>query len=200
MTTLRKIILVTVFLAIPKAVFAAFPQDFSDVVWIEPNISGWPVTSTLDVTVNGGTINVPHTKKDSWPISCRFSTADRVNASLWGFVKLNGVWHAGTWEYLRVGVTTRKTSTYGGSGHFRPPIGTFRPVNGEIYGFMVAGVSRDNLRCNNVAERSNVVLWRWGVGPVDFETGNPTVEEPDPTVMGPILDLLENSETPAERE
>lgn len=186
------IVTLAIFSLYSHTAVAAFPQDFSDVVWIEPNISGFAETSVLDVSVVGGTINVPHSKRNSWPISCRFSSSERVNASLWGFVKINGVWHAGTWEYLRVGVTTRKTSTYGGAGHFRPPIGTFRPRNGEIYGFMVSGVARDSLSCNNARERSNVVLWRWGVGEVPIEemTEEPAPEENDPTKLQPMLDLL----------
>ena len=182
-----------IFSGMTRIALAAFPDDFSDVVWIEPDISSWPVTSTLDVSINGGTINVPHTKKDTWPITnCRFSASERVNANMWGFVKLGGVWHAGTWEYLRAGVTTRKTSTYGGAGHFRPPIGTFRPINGEVYGFMVAGISRDALNCVNVAERSNVVLYRWGEGVVSSTSGGGSTPEPEPEppVVAPQNSLL----------
>jgi len=163
---------------------AGFLED-CDVVWIGPDISEWPETSELTASVAGSVINLDHEKKNIWPISSRFSASERVNASAWGFVKLNDVWHAGTWEYLRAGQTRKSTPTYGGRGHFRPPIGTFRPRNGEIYGFMVAGVSRDTLSGNNVRERTNVVLWKWGVGVVplrEAECGGPPI--------GPILDLL----------
>ncbi len=171
--------------------YAGFPQDFSDVVFVENNrdVQNWPVTSTLRAGVNGGTITVEHSKRNSWPITnCRFNASERVNASVWGFVRINGVWHAGTWEYLRAGVTTRKTSTYGGPGHFRPPIGTFRPRNGEIYGFMVSGIARDALNCVNARERSNIVLWRWGEGVVPFDD-EPEPEPETPTIT-PTINLL----------
>lgn len=193
MKSFKKLLFIVSVALFSNSAFAAFPQDFSDVTWIGPNIGGWPVTSNLDVSVNGGTINVPHSKRNTWPISCKFAASERVNASMWGFVKLGSRWHAGTWEFLRVGSTTRSTATYGGPGHFRPPIGTFRPRNGEIYGFMVAGVSRDNLVCNNARERSNVVLWRWGVGEVPIGPIEPEPEpEPEPMApnMSPILNLL----------
>lgn len=189
MNPIKKLLFVVSIVLFSNNVFAAFPQDFSDVTWIEPNISGWPVTSSLDVSVAGATINVPHSKRNTWPISCRFAASQRVNASMWGFVKVGSRWHAGTWEYLRKGSTTRSTATYGGAGHFRSPIGNFRPRNGEIYGFMVAGVSRDNLRCNNARERSNVVLWRWGVGKVPIES-EPEPEEEAPATVAPAVDLI----------
>lgn len=171
-----------------QSAMAAFPQDFSDVVFVENNaaVANWPVTSQLEASVSGGTINVPHSKRSTWSITnCRFSSNQRVNANVWGFVKVNGVWHAGTWEYLRAGVTVRTTSAFGGAGHFRGAIGTFRPQVGEIYGFMVSGIARDSLNCVNNAERSNVVLWRWGVGPV-------AIEEPgsDVNASGPAVNLL----------
>lgn len=190
MMLIRNFIIAFTTLLFSQAAFAAFPQDFSDVTWIGPNIGGWPVTSTLRASVNGGTITVDHTKKNSWPISTKFASWQRVNASCWGFVKKDGRWYAGTWEYLRKGVSTRKTSTYGGAGHFRPPIGTFRPQNGEIYGFMIAGVSRDTLSGNNVRERTNVVLWRWGVGGVPIIIEPEPEPVPDTPVVTPAIDLL----------
>jgi len=174
-----------------QPVLAGFPQDFSDVVFVENNASvqNWPVTSQLNASVNGGSITVAHTKRDTWRITnCRFSSRERVNANVWGFVQINGVWHAGTWEYLRAGVTTRKTSAFGGRGHFRGAIGTFRPQVGQVYGFMVSGIARDQLNCVNNAERSNIVLWRWGVGPVPIEEPEP---EPEPGANAtPAVNLL----------
>jgi len=192
MNTLFKTILVVTFLMLTRTAHAAFPLDFEDVVWIEPNVSSWAETSVLDITsIDGSLIRMPHSKTNSWPISCRLGSSNRLNANVWGFVQINGVWHAGTWEYLRVGFTSRKTKAFGGAGHFRPPIGTFSPRNGELYGFMVAGISRDSLACNNVRERSNVVMWRWGEGKVplsEFE------ETPVSSSSSPIIDLILNEE------
>ena len=61
-------------------------------------------------------------------------------------------------------------------------------MNGEIYGFMVSGVARDNLNGNNVRERTNVVLYRWGSGVVPFDESTPEEEEkPNPS---PAINLL----------
>ena len=190
MNSIKRLLIIVSIALFSNNVFAAFPQDFSDVLWLGPNVGVWPQTSNLDASVNGGTINVPHSKRNTWPISSRFAASQRVNASMWGFVKVGTRWYAGTWEFLRKGSTTRSTSAFGGAGHFRPPIGTFRPRNGEIYGFMVSCVARDDLRGNNCRERSNVVLWRWGVGEVPIGPIVPPEPEPTPANMAPILDLL----------
>lgn len=180
-------------LSISSTAKAAFPQDFSDVVFIEsPSVKDWPVTSRLNVTIGGGYINMPYDKTNVWPRSSRLGGC--CVASAWGFVKVGGIWHAGTWEYLRPGQITKKASAFGGCCHFRSPINNFNKVNGEIYGFMVTGVARDNLNGNNVRERTNVVLYRWGSGVVPFEEGTPggggTPEEEKVPNVGPAIDLL----------
>ena len=176
-------ILILTFLS--QTVYAAFPDDFDDVVWVDADISSFEETSVLDARVSGGTITVSHSKRNSWPLTRRFSSSENVNANVWGCVQLNEIWHCGTWEFLRRGVTTRSTSAFGGRGHFRSPIGTFRPRNGEIYGFMVSGVHRDGFTPINVRERSNVVLWKWGEGVVDSLPGADT-----PNVITPATNLL----------
>jgi len=177
-------ILILTFLS--QAVYAAFPNDFDDVVWVDANPSSFRETSVLTVSVNGGTINLPHSQRNNWPLTTRFPRSENVNASVWGFVQINGVWHGGTWEFFRRGSTTRSVSAFGGAGHFRSPIGTFRPQNGVVYGFMVSGAHRDGFTPINVRERSNVALWRWGVGPVTIEE----MEEEASPIVAPISGLL----------
>ena len=189
----KKIIFVLSVVLFSNQSFAGFPQDFSDVVWTDADASSFAETSFLEpVTVSGGLIRLEHSKRNSWPLTRRFSASQNVNASVWGFVQLNGIWHAGTWEFMRRGVTTRSVSAFGGAGHFRPPIGTFRPTNGVVYGFMMSGAHRDGFQPINVRERTNVQLHRWGVGPVAFDPAEP--EEEEATPIDPILNTLLDDE------
>ena len=49
-----------------KPVYAAFPNDLSDVVFIESTfVKEWPVGSTLTVSVAGGNIFMPYDKANS---------------------------------------------------------------------------------------------------------------------------------------
>lgn len=186
-TKLATCLLMLLSFSFSSAANAAFPQDFSDVVFIEaPFVKGWPETSQLDVSIGGGLINMPYDKRTVWPpVRPNSLGGAEVNANAWGFIKLNGVWHAGTWEYLRPGQFVKKTKAYGGCCHFRPPINNFNTVNGEIYGFMIAGVTRDTSGGINVEERTNVVLYRWGVGVVAFEP-----EAAASATVTPVLDIL----------
>ena len=178
-----------------NAAKAAFPQDFSDVVFIEaPYVKDWPVGSQMNVDISGGKINLRYDKFNSWPsVFPRSLGGNAVNANAWGFVKVGGIWHAGTWEYLRPGTFQKDEKAFGGCCHFRSPINNFRKVNGEIYGFMVTGVVRDTSGGINVSQRTNVVLYRWGVGVEAFDASNPTVTEPEEApkvITAPSIDLL----------
>ena len=170
--------------------FAAFPQDFEDVVWIEGlDISDWPVTSELrSVSVVGDFIILDYDKTNVWPPS--IVSGFRVNAVAWGFVFVEGEWRAGTWEYMGVGQIAKQKKGFGGCCHFRAGIGNFTPQNGTIYGFMVSGIQRDgSLVNNNVIERTNLVLYKWGEGMVDI----PDLDAPLPNLNGLLPLLLEDT-------
>jgi hypothetical protein len=155
---------------------AAFPDDFSDVVFVEGGtaltdyMNRMTVTADLTVEISGddgrGGQNVilRSSKSSSWPaiLGC-------CNANAWLFVKVGELWYAATWEFLRVGQTTKSTRAMVGPGHLRyPPLTNFSPQNGEIYGHMVAGITRNGLSAGktNIAERSNIALHKFGFGPV----------------------------------
>lgn len=186
------------FFSIAQAANAGFPDDLSDVVFIEsPSVKSWPATARLNVSVGGGNITLNYDKKGVWPRSARLGGC--CVASAWGVVKVGGVWHAGTWEYLRPQQTVKKVKAFGGCCHFRGPIGNFRPVNGEIYGLMVSGVARDSLKQNNVRERSNVAIFKWGVGQIGSIDGAGLVPPPPPPPpappSGPAINLLLEDDT-----
>lgn len=173
---------------------AAFPNDFSDVIWIDPNISSWPVTASVTANVSGSLLVINDTKRGVWPV--RFHTIlgnSCCNRSLWIFVKYNGQWYASTFEYMRFNQVNKAAEAVNGQQIKRPPFfggGTrWEPADGEVYGFMTSGMARGDLLNNNVQERSNISLYRWGVGPtnnVDFTevprgpNGLPIEDEPEP--------------------
>lgn len=199
-------------LTLPNTAHAGFPNDFSDVTWIDPNISGWAQTSRITVNVSGSRLIVDDTKKTVWP--ARYHTTlnnSCCNRSLWMFIKFKGRWYATTFEYMRFGQTDKNVEAVRGRQMKRPPFFApgveWHPAQGEVYGFMTSGMARFNLDNVNVRERSNVALYRWGVGPTDnvnFEevprhpnghpiTGDEEPEEPEE----PVEECVE-PEPPAE--
>lgn len=133
---------------------AQVPADFAGVVWLHENVSGWAQTSSLNVSIGGGSITLNYDKAKVWP------ARNGVNANPWVFVFRDGRWYAATFEWLRFGQTTKPTSTVRGDHIKKPPLNNFHPVSGEVYGFMVSGLARDN-STRNVRERTNVVMMRW---------------------------------------
>lgn len=128
--------------------------DLSKVRWLHADVSGWPVTSKLEVSLSGGTVRLSHDKASVWPVS------GDVAANPWVFVKIDGQWTAATFEWMRKGQTTKPHKTVAGDHIKRAPLsGNWKPTSGEEYGWMVSSLARDNRRTVN--ERTNVVLARW---------------------------------------
>ena len=153
------------------------PSDFKGVQWLYTDVSQWPQTATLNVRTGSTTITLNHSKTNVWPgvlaPSSNGSGMIRLNANAWIFVQRNGTWYAATFEWLQVGQTVKNIETVKGDHIKVPPLNTFVPVYGEVYGFMVSGLARDSKR--NVKERSEVKMYRWGVGPVPMCTTPPTI-------------------------
>ena len=158
---------------------AAFPFDLdSGVVFTEVNVPGladfmasMEETATLEAGISGGTVNLRSDRTNVWPRSSGFNGAGDLsccNANAWAFIQVDGVWHGATWEFLRVGSTTRDLSAVRGDGHLRfSPLDRYVAQTGDIIGFMVAGITRNRLSFNNIRERSNIVFVRVGGGVVD---------------------------------
>lgn len=151
---------------------SAFPNDFSDVTWIDPNISSWAQTSTITANVRGSILNITDTKASVWPQRYHSELQNSCcNRSLWIIIKFEGKWYASTFEYMRFGQVGKNAEAVNGGQIKRAPFlqsgRLWEPANGEVYGFMTSGMARFNLNNNNVRERSNIALYRWGVGPTD---------------------------------
>lgn len=178
--------------------FSIFPDDLEDVIFIEEgNIPGltevmraMPTTASLTVQIGGANphggenVVLNNSKKDSWPgiLGC-------CNANAWLIVKVDESWYAGTWEFMRVGQTTKSTLALLGTGHLRfPPLQSFRPVVGEIYGFMMSGITRNGLQGINIRERSEVSFYKFGVGPVSADEAVPNSN--GTAFIAPIINLI----------
>ncbi len=131
------------------------------VVWLDPDISSWPRTASLNAFIANGVLKLQNDKVDTWPGSIEARGGGAINGVAWVFVNVNGTWHAATWEWLRKGQHEKLVQWVKGTeGHIHhPPLSTWVPRSGETYGFMVSTPARGGVRTIN--ERSNVSLVRW---------------------------------------
>ncbi|MBX2849970.1 MAG: hypothetical protein KTR16_16715 [Acidiferrobacterales bacterium] len=195
---LIKVLLVIFFSSLPlKSSLAAFPDDLSDVVILErfpSGIQGFAETVYMEFSVSASPVNsfgraVYLNGNRPWRAST--GSASCCNAEAWMFAQIGGVWYGATWEYLRVGQVTKSEAAISPSHLQIPPMAIY-PRSGEIYGFMVSGITRPGLQYNNARERSNVSLYRWDVGPVDASEigGGSPVTSSAPPMVGPAIDIL----------
>lgn len=138
--------------------------DLSKVKWLHTDVSDWQVTGKLNsVKVGSDSITLDYNKASFWPgvtITSSSNGQISVNANPWIFVKQNDTWYAATFEWMKVGQTTKSKRSVNGDHIKRSPLDTFVPKNGETYGFMVSGLARDSKR--NIKERTNIVMYKWG--------------------------------------
>jgi hypothetical protein len=134
------------------------PSDFSGVVWLHTNVSGWAQTANLSsVTVSSSQICLNHDKANEWPGVDHVGAF--VNGNPWIFIRHDHKWYAATWEWMRHGQTCKNRSSVAGDHIKQNPFWSFQPRSGACYGFMVSGLARDGTR--NVHERSQVRKIQW---------------------------------------
>lgn len=184
---------------------AEFPADFEGVVWLDTNVSSWPETAVLTMQVTPTAVILNNSKTNEWPITPNALVGSCCNANAWVFAQFDGTWYAVTWEWIRKGQTAKNRSAFEGNHTRVPPFccngqPAWQPKNGEVYGLMVSGMARLNRFGPTPVfpERSNVVLWRWGEGPVelcDAFPENPACKSAAPPLT-PVMDLLFEEESP----
>lgn len=158
---------------------AAFPDDLeSGVEFIESNVPGlkefvnsMEETATLSVDIRDGFVFLDYDKRNVWPRGTGNNGATALSccvANAWAFIEVDGIWRAATWEFMRDGQIAKQFNALRGPQHIRfSPLSNYFPSTGDVVGFMVAGITRNRLSFNNVRERSNIVFFRIGDGPVD---------------------------------
>ncbi len=172
---------------------AGFPNDLSDVEFIEAaQVKSWPASASFtSMNVVGDLIIMPYSAANSWPRITINGTS--VVSNVWGIVNVNGRWKAGTWDWMRPGQTSKPKKAFGGCCHFKAGIGNFTPRNGDIFGFFFSGTARSGVV--NTAQRTNFVVYEWGRGVIGREgVGVPEPEpepEPEPPMVpAPAINLL----------
>lgn len=126
--------------------------------FLHADVSGWTVTAKLVASVSGGKVSLAYDKADVWP--GKTIDGGSCNANPWVVVNRNGEWCAATFEWLRVGQTSKDMGGKSWGDHIKvSPLSGWEPTSGERIGFIVSGLARSNVR--NVKERSNVswVVW-----------------------------------------
>lgn len=121
------------------------------------DVSGWPRTINItsashdrrSVTLEYDRLNeIPRWDADH-------NRAQNVNGNIWLIRQYNGVWYISTFDYLRVGQTTK---AFG-------PGPLFRPQEGDKIGFMVSTMARAEngtvARGVTYQERSNIFWTTW---------------------------------------
>ena len=144
----------------PPVVNPVPSDDFGGVVWLAPDVSGWPVTSRLNAKYSGGKVILDYDKADVWPAGDTARDGGPVNANPWVLVEKDGKVYAMTFEWLRNGQRAKPMSTVNWAHvkrrEFPEP---WKPQSGDRVGYMVSGLIRSNSR--NVSERTNLVWTVW---------------------------------------
>ena len=142
------------------------PMELNTVTWLHTDVSGWPVTSNLSVSIENGIICLEYDKKNVWPTVEIPHTSGEYNievvANPWVFLEYQGQWFAGTWEWLVVGGTCKNLSSVAGD-HIKQPAFVpldWRPTSGQRLYFMVSGLARIS-SITNIQERTQIVEVIW---------------------------------------
>ncbi len=130
--------------------------------WLHTNVSGWPATAMIEsVTVSGSQISFPYTHARVWPAHPTYKATDGgdMNGNVWVIAEVGGRWYAVTWEWLKVGQSSKHRASLAYDHIKRGEFANWRPQSGDRIGFMVSGFARSAHR--TVQERSNVVWVIW---------------------------------------
>ncbi len=129
-------------------------------VWLHTDVSAWPVTSELrSVSVAGGLISLDYDAAARWPATTYRKGGVAVNANPWILVRMDGVWYASAWEWMRPGQTAKQVSAVHGS-HMTGALSRFRPRSGETYYFFLSTPARD-AATRTLNERTNLLPYTW---------------------------------------
>ncbi|MFP4356946.1 MAG: hypothetical protein ACLFSZ_00725 [Puniceicoccaceae bacterium] len=137
------------------------PADFdiANVVWLQTDVSGWPVTSDLsEVSINGGQVCMTFDAGTRW--AGFLGGTSYFNATPVVIVKMNGTYYASAFQWFRSGSNRHCKPISAIAPSSPPPISNWRPTTGETVGFMVTTPSRIGVPTRQF-ERTNIVWIEW---------------------------------------
>ena len=142
------------------------PTEFNlnKVTWLHTDVSSWPVTSTLSISIKNGTMCLNFSGTSTWPTAKILHTNGtryiQVNANPWVFVNQAGKWYGGTWEWMTPNGNCKPISKIEGGHIKQAPLTNWEPRSGDKLYFMVSSIAR-GANLNNYKARTNVVEVTW---------------------------------------
>ncbi len=133
----------------------------NEITWHGADVSAWPITATLDVSVDGQFVYLRYDKANVWPRGLMTaSDGGPLVGNCCVIDKINGQWHAGPFDWMRPGQTRKEKYAVAGGSHLPyGPFAEWQPTPGETYGLMVSTFARGPERTIN--ERSNIEVAKW---------------------------------------
>ena len=145
--------------------------DLSQVVFLNYNISGWPITSTLtSVSISAGEICMPHTKAGKWPTTAETGSGVTVEANTWVIANVNGTWYAAIFEWQVPGGICKSlgsslpatTVASQMKSHVKfAPLTSWTPTSGEVVYIFVSALAWPGHVPILTEERSQVLRAVW---------------------------------------
>lgn len=143
----------------------AIPVD--EIIWHHASPAKFAVTAELsDVRFNGRTVTWAATYPDSWPQWQASPDLPFVVGNPWVFAKIEGRWHASTFEWVRAGTQRIDLQWQNDNPPFiqakTAPINAWRPKTGDPVCWMLSTLVRSGIKpASSPKERSPIVCTVW---------------------------------------
>ncbi len=160
----------------------------------------------------GRELDFIHDQRCSWPDGPQNDNLNIVNGVVFAFAKVpvpggeegETIWAGGTFEFIKPCRTDRSLAAVADNPSRRlrfKPLDEYKPKEGEVLGFMVAGITRRGIvGRNNIQARTNIAFFRIGEQPgngvmltpeeiAELFSDQNREDEPDVN-MAPIINAL----------
>jgi hypothetical protein len=128
------------------------------VSWDEPagDVGAWPITAkVVSGSITYDRLTIVRDPPDSWPHVQKEGWAKPSVGNYWVIGKVNGQWHAATFDWAGPGRTGMEAPCFCGGDDAHGPLATWRPVKGETAYLMMSTHARTGVLDNN-KQRTNI--------------------------------------------
>ena len=145
------------------------PVAFSNVTWVHPDLSQWPITTPLNVYFEGDTLCLDYNQQDHWPSISLPNQTQEVErmAHVWVFMEEQREWYGGIWFWLPTDTMCIPKDELTGRQISKPEYISldWTPDVGQRLFFMVSALPYSSMMSENrsdIQERSQIteVVWR----------------------------------------